>query len=208
MKPGRKGSITWDQNTFAIPQNHVPASVRITSELLSFIDDENITYINDFGAGVGQFKHVILSKRPNLKWNSYDGAGNVYEYTKGFVNYCDLTFPLELPKADWVVSLEVGEHIPNKYERMVIRNMHHHNCKGVILSWATAVQRGGHSHVNSHPNDFIILVFRELGYLEDLDMMARLRNPNYNHKWFTGSAMVLRRLNMSHRVGCSLKYSK
>ena len=107
-----------------------------------------------------------------------------------------------------MVSLEVGEHIPNKYEGMVIRNMHHHNCKGVILSWATAVQRGGHSHINSHPNDYIILVFRELGYLEDLDMMARLRNPNYNHKWFTGSAMVLRRLNMSHRVGCSLKYSK
>ena len=70
LKPGRKGNITWDQNTFVIPQNHVPASVRITSELLSFIDDENITYINDFGAGVGQYKHAILSKHPNLKWNS------------------------------------------------------------------------------------------------------------------------------------------
>lgn len=104
-----------------------------------------------------------------------------------------------------MVSLEVGEHIPNKYERMVIRNMRHHNCKGVILSWATAVQRGG--HVNSHRNDYIISMFRELGYLEDLDMMARLRNPNYNYKWFTGSAMVFRRLDTSHRVGCSLEYS-
>jgi hypothetical protein len=50
-------------------------------------------------------------------------------------------------------------------------------------------------------------MFRELGYLEDLDMMARLRNPNYNYKWFTGSAMVFRRLDTSHRVGCSLEYS-
>ncbi len=51
-------------------------------------------------------------------WDSYDGAGNVHEYTKGFVNYFDLTLPLELHKAVWMVSLEVGEHIPNEDEEM------------------------------------------------------------------------------------------
>lgn len=66
--------------------------------------------MNDFGAGVGQYKAAILSRHPDIAWNAYDGAGDIVEYTKGFVEYFDLTMPLELPRADWVISLEVGEH--------------------------------------------------------------------------------------------------
>jgi len=62
-------------------QNHVPASGRIASELLTFIEQENITSIHDFGAGVGQYEHAILCKLPDVEWNSYDGAGNTEEYT-------------------------------------------------------------------------------------------------------------------------------
>lgn len=59
----------------------------------------------------------------------------MHEYTQGFVEYFDLSMPLELPKADWVLSLEVGEHVPSNYEQaMLIRNLHHHNRKGVSLS--------------------------------------------------------------------------
>ena len=74
----------------------------------------------------------------------------MHEYTQGFVEYFDLSMPLELPKADWVLSLEVGEHVPSNYEQaMLIRNLHHHNRKGVILSWSV-IGQGGHSHVNNH----------------------------------------------------------
>ena len=206
LTPGNTSSITWNGNTFMIPHNHVPASGRIASELVTFIEQENITSINDFGAGVGQYKHAILSKLPDVEWNSYDGAGNTEEYTKGFVNFVDLTLPLDLPKADWVVSLEVGEHVPGKYEGMVIRNLHHHNCKGVILSWAVLGQ-GGHSHVNTHSNDYIISLFKELGYKEDLDLKDKLRKPEDNYYWFPGSTMVFRRIDTSLSLGCSLKDS-
>ena len=55
---------------------------------------------------------------------------------------------LDIPKADWAISLEVGENVPSNYEGMVIHNVHHHhNCKGVILRWAVLGQ-GGQSHVN------------------------------------------------------------
>ena len=47
----------------------------------------------------------------------------------------------------------MGEHVSGNYEGMVIRNLHHHNCKGVILSWAVLGQ-GGHSHVNNNSNDY------------------------------------------------------
>lgn len=210
------GSINTGGNkdhTFVIPINHMVASTRLVSELLTLIKDENVASIIDFGAGVGQYKEAILQqengqhvlpnqKRPDVKWNSYDGAGNVVEYTKGYVTYVDLTLPLELPKADWVVALEVGEHVPNQYEGMLIRNLHHHNCKGIILSWAV-VGQDGHSHVNNHSNDYIISIFKELGYVEDLDLKARLRNPVDNYGWFVASTMAFRRLVASPNQGCS-----
>ena len=155
---------------------------------------------------MGQYKHAIQTKFPDVMWKSYDGAGNTEEYTKGFVHFVDLTLPSELPKADWVVSLEVGEHVSGNYEGMVIRNLHHHNCKGVILSWAVLGQ-GGHSHVNNNSNDYIISLFKELGYKEDIDLKDKLRNPEDNYYWFPGSTMVFRQIDTSPSLGCSRKDS-
>ena len=90
----------------------------------------------------------------------------------------------------------------NSFEGMLIRNLHHHNCKGIILSWGTLGQ-AGHSHINNHSNDYIISVFNELGYVEDLDLKARLRNSKGNYRWFTGSVMVFRRSVASSSLGCS-----
>jgi tryptophanyl-tRNA synthetase len=63
------------------------------------------------------------------------GAGNIEEFTNGFLKFFDLTIPLSLPRKDWVFSLEVGEHIPHQFEGMVLRNFHAHNCKGIVMSW-------------------------------------------------------------------------
>ena len=202
-----------DNATFVIPKNHMVASSRLVSEILTLIEDEKVASVNDFGGGVGQYKEAILQQgngqhvlpdrtRPEVEWKSYDGAGNVLDYTKGFVNYFDLTLPLELHKADWVVALEVGDHVPNQYEGMMIRNLHHHNCKGIILSWAV-VGQDGHSHVNNHSNDCVISIFKELGYVEDLNLKAKLRNPVGNYAWFVGSTMAFRRLVASS--GCPIQ---
>jgi hypothetical protein len=60
----------------------------------------------------------------------FDGAGNVEEVTGGFVRFADLSLPLQMPRADWVVALEVGEHIPSAFEPTFVRNLHAHNCRG------------------------------------------------------------------------------
>ena len=151
------------------------------------------TTVNDFGAGVGQYGHRLRSEDPDLLWMAYDGAGNVEEYTDGFVSWFDLTIPLALPRADWVVSFEVGEHVPTPFEATVIRNLHAHNCRGIILSWAILGQRGNW-HVNNHANRYIVDVFHELGYRhrEDLDKKFR-RKATYS--WFKRSIMVFERYN-------------
>lgn len=52
---------------------------------------------------------------PSIRWTGYDGAGNIRAFTHDHVAFVDLTVPLSLPRADWVLSLEVGEHIPRRH---------------------------------------------------------------------------------------------
>lgn len=180
-------------HNITIAQHHVPPSGRIVEELSAMIEQEKITSINDFGAGVGQYKAALAGKHPMLTYRAYDGAGNIEKFTKGFLKYFDLTLPLHLEKADWVMSLEVGEHVPSKYEGMMIRNLHKHNCKGVILSWGVLGQ-AGHSHVNDHGFAYLNDVFEKLGYKLDKEATAKFRNPKNNYSWFTHSTMVFRRM--------------
>ena len=104
--------------------------------------------ISDFGAGQGQYGAKLqVTNSESFLYRGYDGAGDVEVYTQGFVKRFDLTIPLDLPVSDWLMTLEVGEHIPSSHEGMMIRNLHAHNCKGLILSWAQ-IGHGGHFHIN------------------------------------------------------------
>jgi hypothetical protein len=100
-----------------------------------------------------------------------------------------LTIPLALPIADWVLSLEVGEHVPSMSEGMLIQNLHLHNCKGIIVSWGV-LNQGGHSHINNHSNDYIIVIFESLGYTYDAIATAKFVNPASNFFWFVRLVMV------------------
>ena len=128
----------------------------------------------------------------SLQYEAYHSAGLVARCTDGFVRYFDMALPLALTKTDWVMSLEVGEHLPNMYEAMMVRNLHYHNCKGVILSWAVIGQIGRH-HLNCHSNMYLIRVFDALGYTYDNKTTAIFRRPDGNYEWFTWSLMVFRR---------------
>ena len=96
------------------------------------------------------------------------------EYTNGFVRFIDLTFPLALPRADWVLSLEVGEHIPAKMEGMYLRNLHAHNCRGIVISWAGPGQRGT-GHINLRPRKYALERFAELGYQPNEPLLEKIR---------------------------------
>jgi hypothetical protein len=87
-----------------------------------------------------------------VKFYSYNGAANVEAHTSKLVRYVDFTLPLNLPRTNWVISFEVGEHVPSMYEGMFVRNLHAHNCRGIVVSWATFRQKGGTSHINLHDN--------------------------------------------------------
>ena len=189
---------------------HVPADpvvVAVLERLLRInVDGEVPLSLNDFGAGVGQYGRALLSADPRFssRYTAYDGAGNVEEWTRGFVHWFDLTLPLSLPRTDWVLSLEVGEHIPRAYEGEVLRNLHAHNCRGIIISWARLNQTGM-GHVNNHESRYLIDRFRSLGYQIDFELSDALRSRRHTFSngsvvkrhegnwWFDHSVLAFRR---------------
>lgn len=170
----------------------------MVKELTAFIENEEkkneagIISISDFGAGIGQYGTSLEPLfQDTLLYRGYDGAGDVEAYTHGYLKFFDLSIPLNLPVTDWVMSFEVGEHVPSYSEGMMIRNLHAHNCKGIILSWGIEGQTGC-NHINLHGNEYLIDVFEQLGYVYDADQANTFRN-NAEDSWFRKSLMVFRR---------------
>jgi hypothetical protein len=193
-KSGEHMTLPGGGVSIAIPRGHVGASERIGLTLEALFRRENVTSVSDFGAGVGQYGAYLVPRLgPRFTYRAYDGAGDIESYTNGFVKYADFTLPLpQLPVTDWVLSTEVGEHIPSQFEGMFLRNLHATNCRGVVLSWAVLGQ-GGEQHINNHSNDYVAAVFTDLGYTRDLELEAQLRMGDKNHWWLEASAMAFRR---------------
>ena len=163
-------------SSYYLPASHLRPDAVILSVVATILKQPNGGYLTlvDFGAGVGQYGRELEFINPGIHYRGYDGAGNCEEVTGHFVRWFDLTLPLSLRRADWLISLEVGEHISAANEMMVIRNLHSHNCRGVILSWAGLGQNGD-GHVNNHRSEYLTEIFEALGYEHDQWLTELLR---------------------------------
>ena len=110
------------------------------------------------------------------------------------VSHADLGLAnLQLPTADWALSLEVGEHIPKEHASAFVRNLHAHNRRGIILSWSDS--KSGNGHVNPLSNAQVLALFDGLGYRIDAEATAMLRAAagSTGIAWFKTTLQVLRR---------------
>jgi len=205
--------------SYTLPKPHVAADKLIVDYLDRMLrgDDGSFLSVADFGAGVGQYGHALRSIDARHRWTGYDGAGNIEAATDGMVGWFDLTMPLSLPRADWLLSLEVGEHIPSEHEMMVVRNLHAHNCRGLVLSWAY-LGKYGVGHVNNHGRAYLIPIFEELGYRHSRNASAALQRDrpvvhgrqidhtrNVSQPWFwLRSVEVYERITPLRGAGCSV----
>jgi hypothetical protein len=106
----------------------------------------------------------------------------------------DLSIPFDLGKKfDWVLCLEVGEHIPKSFEDILLKNLDRHNSKGIILSWATVGQKG-YGHINEQSNEYIKNTMQGLGYHNDLKTENIFRRRS-SLSWFKNTIMVFRKNN-------------
>ncbi|XP_068232443.1 uncharacterized protein [Palaemon carinicauda] len=134
----------------------------------------------------------LLGKPQVIKsWEGFDSAFNIEEVSSGRIHTADLSVPLELDhKYDWVLSLEVGEHIPQEKEQTFLDNLVKYACKGIVLSWAV-VGQGGYNHVNTRNNDYIQMQMEKRGLKMDQEASQMLRKKVVV-PWFKNTLMVFR----------------
>lgn len=106
----------------------------------------------------------------------------------------DLTKPFYLNGVyhDFVLCLEVGEHIPNQYEEIFIENLCQLAKKHLVLSWAVPGQYSASGHVNCKKNSYVIARFLEKGYEYD-GITAKLLRDQADFKWFKNTLMVFKK---------------
>ena len=148
---------------------------------------------NALDAGCGDGSYVKALRAAGIECDGFDGNPNTREITGGLCGVLDFALPVKLvaPYA-WVLSLEVGEHIPCGYEHVFVRNLHLCNTQGVILSWAVPGQ-GGVGHLNERSNEHVKGIFGSMGYRNDLEAENTLRAAVTDCLWFRDTLMVFRR---------------
>jgi len=148
--------------------------------------------VADVGCGAGQYCKFFK----DIGWptvHGYEGTQKIKE-----LGIYDDIITIDLTKRRWVeipydlvISLEVGEHIPQKYEQIFIDNLCEYIHKDLVLSWAIPRQ-GGRGHFNEQPNEYIISEFEKRGLTYIMNHSEVLREAA-TLKWFKNTIMVLRR---------------
>jgi len=158
--------------------------------LLSYLKEEECRNVVDLGCGLGEYATFL--KEGGIQCACFDGNPNTPEITDRCCGVLDLSkYHGPMFHFDWVLSLEVGEHIPKEYESNFINNLHNFSTKGVILSWAVKGQ-GGDGHVNCQNNEYIKDIFEKKGYSNDVDAEIELRRVS-QISWFKNTIMVFKK---------------
>ncbi len=128
------------------------------------------SYVASFGDSVGLYKSYFDDRKAFATYDAYDGAPDVEEASHGSVHHLDLSVPqFGLPVYDWVVSVEVAEHIPRQFEPAFADNLARHARSGIVLSWATPGQPGT-GHTNPRPFSHVKKLMGRKGFHVDPEM--------------------------------------
>ena len=120
--------------------------------------------VGDFGAGGGHYAQSLNATGLVLA-HAFDGTPNIAAITQGRVQFLDLTNSIPPMLFDWVISLEVAEHIPPGSLPMYLRNLEKSCRLGLVISWAENELGIGHlSHMPLLESRALILRETQLSY--------------------------------------------
>jgi SAM-dependent methyltransferase len=155
-------------------------------EVLKFYGVKSVA---DLGCGLGTYCELL-----KLAWFfpvGFDGNPNTERLTDGRCHVLDLSQKIQIGMFDGVLSLEVGEHIPEKHEKIFIDNLCKTAGKLLILSWGIPGQ-DGLGHVNCRENEYIIDQVEQRGYKHNQYLSKYLRKQA-DLSWFLNTLMVFKK---------------
>jgi len=138
--------------------------------------------VGDFGAGGGRYSEW-LNETGLVESFAFDAVQSVSDISGGRVQEVDLASPVTLWRTfDWVICLEVLQHMPQKKVATLLQNLRRHTKFGIVVSWTSPpIAQAGIEQVDAAKSredasaplseaGFIALVERETGL--SLDRMA------------------------------------
>ena len=134
--------------------------------------------VADVGAGVGgygMFMRLLNPRSPPVA--SLDGAENIETWSGDRVGFFDVSTAADVQgvePVEWVMSIEMAEHVPRSLEAAVVANLHWLNTKGIVLTWALPGQPGS-GHINGRSNRYVHSLLHQLGYSRDALEEEKLR---------------------------------
>jgi len=128
----------------------------------------------DLGCGAGGY--VSLLREAGVNAVGVDGNPEAV-YTNPYCGVQDLAEPFSMGLFDWVLSLEVGEHIPAEFQDVFLDNVAAHCRSGCVLSWAVPGQ-GGRGHHNCRPNEWVEAEMIRRGFVLDEKAKTNLRSAS------------------------------
>jgi len=131
--------------------------------------------VADFGAGSGKYA-TWLNDTGLVKAYAFDGSPDIQLVTKGVVLSAVLGQPFTLwRKFDWVICLEVAEHIPVDLSAPFLRNLDAHAEKGLVISWSQSSETSV-GHANPRSEAEVLRLFQEhSGLTVDKGLTDKLR---------------------------------
>ncbi|XP_052795656.1 uncharacterized protein LOC128228396 isoform X2 [Mya arenaria] len=193
-KLGDKGAATsetggWCEKASKEDSGHHMTDNNLVAALIELFTGK---FVGSFGDGPGRYKQLLIESGKVKGYDAYDGAPYCDVTSQGRVQFLDLTLPqYGLPVYDWAMSLEVAEHIPEKFESVFINNVVRHAREGVVLSWARPGQ-GGYSHINNKPFEYVKNLMNDLGFSHDEQASQKLQTAA-SFDWFKHNTNVFRR---------------
>ena len=156
-------------------------------------DHEGPLAVGDFGAGGGHYS-AWLNDTGLVTAFAFDGTQQAGELTDGLVQEVNLVeaqnrrlegqIVLDVSRNDrvgglkrlqemhlwrrfdWILCLEVGEHVPKAYAGTLLANLRRHATKGLVMSWSDDWEGIGHVNCLSRA-DFVALVEASTGFVLD-----------------------------------------
>lgn len=140
--------------------NHIH-SPNLSKYISKLLENEKEMMIYDLGCGMGDYLYDLYNVGfKNLLGVEYDP---LEKHQNIHIVRHNLTKPILFEKKGNVISLEVGEHIPNEFQDIFIKNITENCANYLITSWAIRGQ-GGHGHVNCLNNDEVIPLIVNEGF--------------------------------------------
>ena len=137
--------------------------------------------IVDLGAGAGSYGAFLDECTPGARprWRGYEGNADVESFTRRgppgaftrHLNFCNTSSATELPApADWVMSIEVAEHLPPSCIPTFLGLINSTARHGVVLSWSS--DHRGRGHISPKYFAGVVRAMARLGFT--LDMYATM----------------------------------